>query len=212
MAMRVNPIVFKILFVALLPLVALGQKPLSTEAVAQMLRLPEAQRQPIALAPETKGLVLIFTCNHCPFARLYTQRLNVLADQYRPLGVPVLAINSMDTFLYEEETLPYMQEKAAAEAFRFAYLQDASQRWGRRMQAQSTPSAFVIWKEKNGWVIKYSGSIDDNGENPELATPFVGQAVDALLKGKAVRLPKTKTFGCAITYSNRKRSPSPRNY
>jgi thiol-disulfide isomerase/thioredoxin len=203
--------VFQGFCIALLPLVAFSQKPLSNEAVARMLTLPEAQHQPIALTPETKGLVLIFTCNHCPFARLYTERLNALADQYRPLGVPVVAINSMDTFLYEDETFPYMQEKAAAEAFRFAYLQDASQQWGRRMQAQSTPSAFVIWKEKKGWVIKYSGSIDDNGENPELATPFVGQAVDALLKGTVVPLPKTKTFGCAITYATRKPAPSPRN-
>ncbi|RYD51026.1 MAG: redoxin domain-containing protein [Sphingobacteriales bacterium] len=211
MAMTSKNIVFRILLVVLLPIVAFGQKPLSSEAITRMLTLPEAQHQPIALTPETKGMVLIFTCNHCPFARLYTQRLNALADQYRTLGVPVVAINSMDTLLYEDETLPYMQEKAAAEAYRFAYLQDASQHWGRRMQAQSTPSAFVIWKEKKGWVIKYSGSIDDNGENPELAIPFVRQAVDALLNGKAIPLPKTKTFGCAITYTTRKPSPSPRN-
>lgn len=184
-----------------------AQKPLSNAELTQLFKLPEAQGKSLSLTPETKGVILIFTCNHCPFARLYTSRFNALQEKYASLGVPVVAVNSMDTMIYEDETFPYMQEKASAEAYTFAYLQDAGQQWGWRLGAQSTPSAFVLWRNPDGWRVKYFGSIDDNGEAPEKATPFVGQAVDALLQGRQVAVPQTKSFGCAIEYSRKKVFP-----
>lgn len=186
-------------------LIANAQKPLTNDEVQQLFQLPEAQGKSPALSTDTKGLILIFTCNHCPFARLYTGRFNALQEKYAPQGVPVVAVNSMDTMIYEDEAFPYMQEKASAESYAFAYLQDAGQHWGRRLGAQSTPSAFVLWKSPDGWRVRYFGSIDDNGEAPEKATPFVGNAVAELLKGKPVTRPQTKAFGCAIEYSRKKR-------
>lgn len=148
--------------------------------------------------PDAKGFAVVFTCNHCPFAKLYTDRFNDLHDRYVPLGVPFLAINSMDSLIYEEESFDQMKSRAAN--FNFPYLQDASQTVGKSFGAEHTPHAFVVWKEHDRWVVKYSGAIDDNGEHPELATPYIANAINELLAGKPVTLPETVSFGCRIFY------------
>ena len=149
---------------------------------------------------EAKGFIIVFTCNHCPFAKLYSQRYNDLNEKYKALGVPLIAINSMDSLVYEEESFDEMQLKAQSEKFNFPYLQDGSQCVGKNFNAEHTPQAYVIWKENDKWVIKYSGSVDDNGENPKKATPFIANAVNELLKNKAVSEPITESFGCRIFY------------
>lgn len=145
-----------------------------------------------------KGYIIVFTCNHCPFAKLYTNRLNELNRIYAKQGVPLLAINSMDSVLYDEESFTLMQQRAKKEGYQFAYLQDASQSVVKLFGANHTPQAFIIWKENNKWVIKYNGAIDDNGQHPEKATPFIAIALNQLLTGKQVSLSKTESFGCRI--------------
>ncbi|MBA2613844.1 MAG: thioredoxin family protein [Bacteroidetes bacterium] len=147
-----------------------------------------------------KGFIIVFTCNHCPFAKLYPKRLNDLNSKYKALDIPLLAINSMDTMIYEEETFELMQKKVAAEKLNFPYLYDASQVVGKNFGAAHTPHAYIIWKENNSWVIKYSGAIDNNGEHPEKATNYIGSALDELLKNKPVSNPVTESFGCRIFY------------
>lgn len=150
--------------------------------------------------PEAKGFAVIFTCNHCPFAKLYTERLNDLHKKYAPLGVPLLAVNSMDSLIYEEESFELMQARAREAGFQFPYLHDAAQTVGQAFGAEHTPQAFLIWKEEGRWLVKYSGSIDDNGEAPEKAKSFVANAIDDLLAGHAVRESETASFGCRIFY------------
>ena len=150
--------------------------------------------------PEAKGFIVVFTCNHCPFAKLYPSRFNQLNSTYGPKGVPLLAVNSMDSVLYEEESFVWMQRKAKAEKYNFPYLQDADQTVGKHFGAAHTPEAFIIWKENGKYVIKYEGAIDDNGEDASKALPFVANAVDQLLAGKTVSNPKTDSFGCRIFY------------
>ncbi|MFM9985839.1 MAG: redoxin domain-containing protein [Flavobacteriales bacterium] len=147
-----------------------------------------------------KGFIVIFTCNHCPFAKLYTDRLQQLHETFSALGVPVLAINSMDTVVYEEEKFAQMQLVAKRDSLVFPFLQDGAQVVGQNFAASRTPQAFVIWKRENKWVIEYSGAIDDNGEHPELATPFIANAVNELLLDKPVSNPETQAFGCKIFY------------
>lgn len=147
---------------------------------------------------QVKGYIIVFTCNHCPFAKLYTNRLNELNRIYAKQGVPLLAINSMDSVLYDEESFTLMQQRAKKEGYQFAYLQDASQSVVKLFGANHTPQAFIIWKENNKWVIKYNGAIDDNGQHPEKATPFIAIALNQLLTGKQVSLSKTESFGCRI--------------
>lgn len=147
-----------------------------------------------------KGFIIVFTCNHCPFAKLYTERFNQLSEKYSKLNVPLLAINSMDTFVYEEESFNLMCEKAKIENYHFPYLYDHLQTVGKDFHAEHTPHAFVIWKEAGKWIIRYSGAIDDNGEHPELANSMLANAVDDLLANRPVKVPETASFGCAIFY------------
>ncbi|MCY7360703.1 MAG: redoxin domain-containing protein, partial [Ignavibacteria bacterium] len=95
--------------------------------------LKNTDSQDISLSdyPDAKGFVIVFTCNHCPFAKLYPQRLNELNTKYQALDIPLLAVNSMDTLMYEEEGFEIMQTKSASESFNFPYLQDGSQIVGK---------------------------------------------------------------------------------
>lgn len=150
--------------------------------------------------PQAKGFIVVFTCNHCPFAKLYPNRLNALNAKYSALDIPLLAINSMDTAIYEEESFENMIAKAKNEKFNFPYLYDVYQTVGKSFKADHTPHAFILWKVNNTWVIKYSGAIDDNGEQPEKATSFIEPAIQSLLRNEPIKNPETNSFGCRIYY------------
>ncbi len=185
------------------PAIAIGpEKPVGD------FRLRNVNGELVSLSdyPQAKGFIVIFTCNHCPFAKLYSKRMNDLADRFAAQNVYLLAINSMDSLLYREESFAGMQEKAKVDGFRFPYLQDAAQTVGKAFGAEHTPTAYVIWKKGNQWHIRYQGLIDDNGENAERATPFIAQAVEELLSGRAVSAPQTSSFGCAIFYRKTSRA------
>jgi peroxiredoxin len=151
--------------------------------------------------PSAKGFIIVFTCNHCPFAKLYPPRLNDLNNKFKPLGVPLIAISSTDTMMYEEDTYPNMVIKANEEHFNFPYLFDEMQEVAKNFKAQKTPHAFVIWKKNNQWVIKYSGAIDDNGMEPEKVTDsYVSNAVNELLANQPIKTSETKSIGCQIAF------------
>lgn len=151
--------------------------------------------------PHAKGFIIIFTCNHCPFAKLYPERLNILNDRYKKLDVPLLAISSMDTINYEDDTYLLMIQKAKKEKFKFPYLYDADQSIAKLFGAQKTPHAFVIWKKAGHFEIKYSGAIDDNGMHPkQVKNEYIRLAVDDLLQGKPVTIPETISIGCQIYF------------
>ena len=154
--------------------------------------------------PNAKGFIIVFTCNHCPFAKLYPPRLNNLNSKYKGQGVPLIAISSTDVLIYEDDSYTKMIIKAKNERFNFPYLYDEKQMVAKNFNAQKTPHAFVIWKEGNKWVVKYSGAIDDNGAEPEKVTQqYVSDAVTALLHGKPVSIKETKSVGCQIHFSKK---------
>lgn len=154
---------------------------------------------------EAKGFIIVFTCNHCPFAKLYPERLNALNEKYAKLGVPLIAISSTDTTLYEEDIYFEMCRYAKKEKFNFPYLYDAEQKVAKTFNAQKTPHAYVIWKEKHKWVVKYNGAIDDNGmDAKEVKSQFVSGAVDELLANKTVSVAETKSIGCQIYFRENK--------
>lgn len=150
---------------------------------------------------DAKGFVVIFTCIHCPFAKLYHERLNQLNAKYSKLHIPLLLINSSDTIMFANECLPNMAKVAKEKKYSFPYLFDPSQIVAKDFKAEKTPHAFVIWKENNQWVIKYNGAIDDNGAQPELVkTPYITNALDELLAGKPVSIKEGYSIGCAIHF------------
>ena len=134
-------------------------------------------------------------------AKFYSQRLNQMNEKYKKLGVPLFAINSMDTLAYAEESFRRMQIKVKNDQFNFHYLQDKKQIVGKNFKASVTPQAFVIWKQNNKFIIKYEGAIDDNaGDIDNVKNHFLTNAVDQLLQGKEVRVSKSEPFGCKIFY------------
>jgi len=153
--------------------------------------------------PDAKGFIVVFTCNHCPFAKLYPERLNTLTTKYQAQGIPLLAISSMDTISYEEDTYLKMVRRAKKEGYNFPYLYDPDQAIAKLFGAEKTPQAFVLWKQKDHFEVKYTGAIDDNGMNPKLVEkPYVQWAVDALLKQQEVSITKTSAVGCQIYFRN----------
>jgi peroxiredoxin len=149
-----------------------------------------------------KGFVVVFISNKCPMARFYSTRLNQINDKYKSSNVFVLAINSMDTLAYANESFSKMQTKAKTEKLNFPYLQDKKQNVAKQFKAENTPQAFVIWKDKWGkFAIKYQGAIDDNAGEPEkIKNHFLTDAVDQLLQGKKVVVATSQSFGCRIFY------------
>lgn len=159
-----------------------------------------SQKVSLSDYPNAKGFVIVFTCNHCPFAQLYYKRLNALNEKYSKENIPLLAINSMDTFLYEDETLKLMKKKVDKFKFSFPYLQDISQTVGKNFGATHTPQVFLLWKVNNHWEVKYKGAIDNNGEHPELAKSYIAQAIEELKENKPVSIPEMNSIGCKIMY------------
>jgi hypothetical protein len=139
-------------------------------------------------------------------AKFYSQRLNQMNEKYKKKGVFLLAINAMDTLAYAEESFAKMQKKAKNDIFTFPYLQDINQTVAKQFKADITPQAFVAWKDQNvNLTIKYKGAIDDNAGEPEKAqNHFLANAVDELLLGKKVTVPKSESFGCRIFYRDQK--------
>ncbi len=153
---------------------------------------------------DAKGFMVVFTCLHCPFAKLYHNRLLALQARYAPQRVPLLLINASDTIMFADENLKNMARLAREKKYTFPYLFDPSQQVARSFAAEKTPHAFVIWKESKGWRVHYSGAIDDNGAHPELVKqPYVANAVEELLAGKPVSVPQGHSIGCAIHYRNK---------
>jgi peroxiredoxin len=149
--------------------------------------------------PDAKGYIIVFTCNHCPFAKLYPERMNELHRKYAPKGIPLLAISSTDTVLFEEDGFAEMQKVAQQQGFVFPYLFDAEQTVVQDFGAQKTPHAFVLARSEEGWKIVYSGSIDDNGADPSAVKhKYVEDAVRAVLKHKKVKVAHTSSIGCFI--------------
>ena len=152
--------------------------------------------------PDAKGFIVVFTCNHCPFAKLYPKRLNALSRKYSSLDIPLLAISSTDTVSYSEDTYENMQLVAKQKKYRFPYLYDADQAVAKLFKADKTPHAFILWREGDGQLsVRYSGAIDDNGAQPKkVIEHYVANAADDLLAGRLVRKAQTASIGCKIYF------------
>lgn len=150
---------------------------------------------------DAKGFIIIFTSNKCPMAKFYSQRLNQMYGKYKKIGVPLIAINSMDTLAYAEESYHRMQLKVKKENLNFPYLQDKMQNVAKDFNAINTPQAFVVWKVKGKYIIKYEGAIDDNaGDLEKVKNHYLTDAIDELLQGNEVKIVKSESFGCRIFY------------
>ncbi|MCS7073738.1 MAG: thioredoxin family protein [Bacteroidia bacterium] len=152
---------------------------------------------------QIKGVIIIFTCNHCPYSKAYEDRIIAIDKKYSPLGFPVLAINPNDPISYPEDNFENMQKRAAEKGFTFHYLWDETQEIAKQFGATKTPHVYILSKSNQNSELKveYIGAIDDNSENSaKVKEKYVEKAVDALLKGKKPNPNFTKAIGCSIKW------------
>ena len=148
-----------------------------------------------------KGAVVVFTCNHCPFAKEYEDRIIALDKKYKGLGYPVVAINPNDPAKSPEDSYDNMQKRSKEKGFTFPYLFDETQATAHTYGATNTPHIYILQKTGNDFIVKYIGAIDDNHEDAKaVKEKYAEEALDALLAGKPVANTKTKAIGCTIKW------------
>ena len=148
---------------------------------------------------DAKGFIVAFTCNGCPYAVAYQDRIIELDKKYKALGYPVVAINPNDTDIKSEDNLKGMKKRAKEEGFTFPYLKDATQEVYRTYGATRTPHIYVLTKDQGDYVVSYIGAIDDNYQDASaVKEPYLANALDALLAGNKPDPSSTKAIGCSI--------------
>ncbi|CAM3903425.1 thioredoxin family protein [Flavobacterium cucumis] len=145
---------------------------------------------------DAKGFIVVFTCNHCPFAVKYEDRIIDLAKKYKSKGYVLLAINPNDPAAQPEDSFELMQKRAKEKKFTFPYLFDEGQKIYPQYGATKTPHVFLL--DKN-LVVKYIGAIDDNVEDAsQVKEKYLENAIAALEKGQEPTPSTTKAIGCTI--------------
>lgn len=143
-----------------------------------------------------EGVIVVFTCLHCPYAELYEHRIIELHKKYAPKGYPVLAINPTNPFLFPEDNFEKMRARAKARRYPFNYLQDSAQVVFTRFGASRTPHVYLLDKAR---IVRYIGAIDDNPESPQAVKKrYVEDAIAALMRGESPYPEITQAIGCPI--------------
>ena len=172
---------------------------------------------------DKKALIIIFSCNHCPYVQAYENRIMAIQKDYEERGAAVAAINSNDSAQYSEDSFEEMKKRAIAEIelpishlcnmkmekkemkkreekkkFNFIYLRDEDQSAAKSFDASHTPEIFLFNGERK---LVYHGKIDDNWqEEQKIKTKYLRDALDELLSGKEISVPETYSIGCTIKW------------
>jgi thiol-disulfide isomerase/thioredoxin len=189
------------------PTLAIGSK-----APSFSLKGVDGKTYTLASFSKYNILVIVFTCNHCPTAQAYEDRIIQLAKDYKPKNVAVVAINPNDPAAIRLDELGYtdlsdtyaeMKLRAVRKKFNFPYLYDGgTQATARAYGPVATPHVFIFDKERK---LRYQGRIDDVEKPTKTPNTFdVRNALDELLENKAVTVKTTKVFGCSIKWAEKK--------
>jgi len=151
--------------------------------------------------PNAKGFIVVFTCNHCPYAQLYEQRIIDLHRKFNPKGFPVIAINPNDPSIVPDDSYDEMQRRSREMRYPFVYLFDSTQNFYPKFGASRTPHVFILDKTL---VVRYIGAIDDNPETPSAVRQrYADNAITALLRGERPDPDFTRAIGCTIKRKRR---------
>ncbi len=169
--------------------------------IATDFKLQNVNGKMVSLADykEAKGYIVIFTCNTCPYAQAYEDRIIELDKKYSGKGYPVIAIMPNNPITKPGDNMEAMQARSKQKSFPFPYLIDKGQKIYPQYGATKTPHVYVLQKTKKGNEVKYIGAIDDNYQDANAVnTKYVEDAVDALLASKEIKVTQTKAIGCSI--------------
>ncbi|MGB1323409.1 MAG: thioredoxin family protein [Flavobacteriaceae bacterium] len=148
---------------------------------------------------ESKGFIVVFTCNTCPYAVAYEDRIEALNKKYAKKGYPVIAIMPNNTEIKPGDSLDAMRKRANKKGFTFPYLIDREQAVFPQYGATKTPHVYVLQKNNEMLTVRYIGAIDDNYKDAnKVVLKYVEDAVDALLMNRKVPVSKTRAIGCSI--------------
>ena len=151
---------------------------------------------------DAKGFIVIFTCNTCPYAVAYEDRIEALNKKYASQGYPVIAIMPNNPAVKPGDNMEAMKARAKAKGFTFPYLMDEGQKIYPQYGATKTPHVYILQKSSKGNMVKYIGAIDDNYQDAsDVTTKYVENAVDALKAGKEIKEKETRAIGCSIMVS-----------
>jgi len=166
---------------------------------APPLELPDTEGKvhTLPMAGEAPASVVFWTCNHCPYALAWHDRLVQVARDYSPRGVRFLAVNSNDAERYPRDSLDAMRERVREEDWPFPYLHDSSQQAARGWAAQVTPHVYVLDSDLR---VRYEGAPDADHMDPAQDGAWLREALDAVLAGAQPPRPATDPVGCSIKW------------
>lgn len=150
-----------------------------------------------------EGVIVVFTCNHCPYAKAYESRVMDLDKNFASKGYPVLAINPNDPVSVPDDAPENMKKRATEMGYSFPYLFDATQQVAKDFGASRTPHVFVLKNTNGKFTVEYIGAIDDNTDEPAaVKTKYVEDAIGSLKKGEKPAVNFTKAIGCTIKWKS----------
>ncbi len=174
--------------------------PIGSDAVDFKLKGVDGKSYDLNSFAGKKALVVVFSCNHCPYAQAYEQRIVQLQSDYLRKSIVFVAINSNDDTNYPEDSFENMVKRSKERGFNFPYVRDESQDIARKYGAICTPHVFAY---DNHRILQYKGRIDDNWKNPsEVKTKDLRNALDAILEDKTPQVQETRPFGCSIKWKH----------
>ena len=143
------------------------------------------------------ALVLVQSCNHCPYVQAWEGRLIAIQHDYADRDVRIVAISSNDVSSHPEDSFEQMQVRAREQSFNFDYLYDDSQDLARALGSERTPEVFVFDGERR---LRYHGAIDDDRDEHAVAAHFLRDALDAVLAGGEPEVTDTPAVGCTVKW------------
>lgn len=189
---------FSILLLASSFLLAAGYK-VGDKAADFKLENVDGKMVSLSDYKDAKGFIVVFTCNGCPYAVAYQDRIIELDKKYKTRGYPVIAINPNNTDVKPEDDLAGMKERAKEKGYTFPYLKDADYKVYKEYGATRTPHIYVLTKDKGELLVSYIGAIDDNYQDASaVKEAYLANAVDALLADSKPDPDFTKAIGCTI--------------
>jgi peroxiredoxin len=157
----------------------------------------DGRRHTLADYDDAEALVLIQSCNHCPYVQAWEGRMSAIQRDYTDRGVRLVAVSSNDADAYPEDSFDQMRARAEREGFAFDYLYDPSQGVARALDAERTPEVFLFDRDRR---LRYHGAIDDSRNEQAVTQHYLRDALDAVLEGRDPPVAETMPVGCTVKW------------
>lgn len=145
-------------------------------------------------------LVVVFTCNHCPYAQAYEDRLIETAEHFDEEGVQFVAVSSNDASTYPEDSFDAMKLRYKQKSFPYPYCSDASQEVAKAFGALCTPHCFVFDQKRK---LRYKGRVDDNWKDPQAVVhQDLRNAIAAVIRSEEPPVSEANAIGCSIKWKS----------